>query len=307
MKKIALLTGMLIIAGSVCYAGFSKDDAGTSAAQFLKLGAGARATGMGEAYGAVADDASALYWNPAGMAQLDNIEVSLMHAEWVEDISYEWGSVAVPAGGAGVIGLGVQYLSYGDMKELDTNGIEQGDFSPTDMAVNLGYGLKLTDSIFLGINAKYISCQIKEKASTTAADVGLIKKFMDKKFSLGVAFQNIGGKMKFESEEDDLPLNFKIGSAYKINKSLLLALDVNAPKDNETAVGLGAEYIQNISNDFSVAGRVGYNSRTKDVEGLNGLSLGVGGNIFGYMVDYSYVPLGDIGDTHRISLGISFK
>ena len=64
--------------------------AGISSLQFLKLGAGARAAGMGEAFVAVADDASALYYNPAGLAQFDDNEIMFTHTTWLIDLEHEF-------------------------------------------------------------------------------------------------------------------------------------------------------------------------------------------------------------------------
>src|SRR3989339_2044429 len=113
------LTAVLAVLGVVfcsvlqANASFSKNDAGTSAAQFLKLGAGARAAGMGEAFAAVSDNADSIYWNPAGLNKIEGKSLSVMHAAWFEGITYDWASYAQKIGNAGVVGIGVQYLSCG--------------------------------------------------------------------------------------------------------------------------------------------------------------------------------------------------
>jgi len=124
--------------------------------------------------------------------------------------------------------------------------------------------------------------------------------------ALGLVFQNIGTKMKFVDEEDSLPINIRLGGAYKVKDKWIVSLDVSAPIDNEINGGIGVENNYKLSDNVNVAWRIGYNTKTTDVGGLGGYSLGLGGNFKRYRVDYAFVPFGDLGDTHRISIGISF-
>src|SRR6185503_601516 len=106
------LQALLLVAGVLSYvpaqaALFSESGKGTAAGQFLKFGAGARAEGMGEAYTVLAQDATALYWNPAGLSSVEHWGLSLMHMVGVEETSFEYGSAAKRLGG-GVLGVGVQ-------------------------------------------------------------------------------------------------------------------------------------------------------------------------------------------------------
>lgn len=305
MRIIITFLIVLFSIQPVCFAGFSKDYAGTSTAQFLKLGAGARASGMGDAFVGISDDATAVYWNPAGLNQIENNSVSLMHAVWVEDIFYDWVSYAHPAGKAGVLGIGIQYLSYGDIREIDETGLEGNNFSPSDFATTISFAEEIYGTSF-GFNMKYISSKIKKKATAFAIDIGWMHKIMDNKISLGLVFQNIGTKMKFVDEEDSLPINIRLGGAYKVRDKWIVSLDVSAPIDNEINGGIGVENNYKLSDNINIAWRIGYNTKTTDVGGLGGYSLGLGGNFKRYRVDYAFVPFGDLGDTHRISIGISF-
>ena len=168
MKKVFVVLVVAAVNTGLCFGAFSKNDAGTSAAQFLKLGAGARAAGMGEAVGAVADDSTAIYWNPAGLDQVAARAVAAMHAVWFEDITYDWLSYAQNAGKLGVIGVGVQYLSYGSIKQMDSTGLETGNFGPTDLCVSLAYAHSYK-GVDLGVNVKYISLKIVDSASAKPA------------------------------------------------------------------------------------------------------------------------------------------
>lgn len=291
---------------SGAYGSFSGKDIGTSAAQFLKLGAGARATGMGDAFVAISNDATSVYWNPAGLNRIEKKSVSVMHALWLEEIFYDWASYVHPTN-FGNFGIGIQYVSYGEIKEMDEDGFETGEsFKPSDLAATISYGRNICN-VLLGLNIKYISSKIKESASAVAVDIGMMREFAikDKKISTGLVVQNLGTEMKFVDEKDPLPLSIKVGGAYDIRENWVVALDVNLPADNKIGFGVGSEYSHKLSEKFNVAGRAGYNTRT-DTGGLSGLTLGLGFGYTDYSLEYAFVPFGDMGSTHRISVGIKF-
>jgi long-subunit fatty acid transport protein len=310
MKNIFYLTLSVItalLAGTgISLAEFSKSDAGTTASQFLKLGAGARAEGMGEAFAGMADDSTAIYWNPAGLNRIEDKSVSFMYAVWFEDISYDWVSYAQKIGNAGSIGIGAQYLSYGAIKQTDETGLEGGDFTPMDIAISLSYGISI-NKLLLGINMKYVSSKIMNTSGNAyAGDFGVMYPMMDDRFWLGAAVQNFGGQMSFTNEEDPLPLNIKLGGAYALLNNWKLALDANAPVDNDIYFGIGSEYTCALNKTMNVTVRLGYNSRTNDTEGLNGPSAGLGFRYRSYMIDYAFVPYGELGNTQQISLSEKF-
>ena len=288
---------------------FSTNDAGKAGAQFLKIGVGARAIGMGEAYGAVSNDANAVYWNPAGLNQIEGKEVSFMHAMWLEAISYE-NLVYVQPTKCCVIGGAINYLAVGKIDKYDNSGTPLNEtFSPSDMAVTLSFAKKY-HNVPVGMNIKYISSTIDDKSpSAFAIDLGVMKKFKNDKLTVGIVLQNLGTKMKFITQEDPLPMNIKIASAYNLmlkNKPMLIALDLNAPIDNELRVNFGVEYKLGIGETMSLSPRIGYKTNTKGLTGTAGLSIGFGFILDSYGIDYAWVPFGDLGDTHRVSLNIKF-
>ena len=305
MNKIFLAVTLAVFSVSISFGAFSSNDKGTSAAQFLKLGAGARAAAMGDAASALSSDSTDIYWNPAGLSNITGKgSMSVMHAVWFEDISYDWASYAMPYKNWGVFGLGVQYLSYGNIKKADNTGLETGDFSPTDLCVSLSYARNIK-GIALGANAKYISQKITNSAVAYAVDLGAQYKTNDK-LTLGLAVQNIGTKIKFVNEEDPLPFNVKVGGAYALKDNWLAVLDINAPIDSEVNVGAGTEYNYKIKEKLDIFGRAGYNTRNIKTGGLNGLTTGVGIKYMDYSFDYAFVPYGKLGNTQRLSLSIKF-
>jgi hypothetical protein len=305
MRRTLLLVTAAALCAAPGYASFSKDDAGTAAAQFLKLGVGARPAALGEAYAAVADGAAATYWNPAGLAQVTRRDASFMHAVWFESIAYDWFAYAQPVRDWGVFGIGIQYLNYGSIDGTDASGNETGSFSPSDTGVTVSWGRTLS-GVALGASVKYLSSRITETATTVAADFGGMCRLMDGRLSLGAAVQNIGAGLKYVDDESPLPLNIKIGGAYALRENWLAVLDVNAAADNEPVYGAGTEYRYPIGERMQAAGRLGFSTRARDTGGLNGVSAGLGFTYRDYTIDYAFVPYGDLGDTHRISLGVKF-
>jgi len=290
---------------SYVHAGFSKGDVGTASAQILKQGAGARAAGMGNAFTAIADDAAAVYWNPGGLAGTKKESASLMHAILLDDISYDWLAYVRPLN-SGTFGAGIQHLSYGSITETDETGLEKASFTPSETVGTLAYGIGSGDFGF-GASLKYVSGKIKHSAATITADIG--GKYgisADDRFSLGFALQNISGEMKYVSEGDPLPLNLKIGTAYKPEDSWIIAADAEMPYDNAISFGLGSEYAIKMGDGLMVSGRAGYNSRAKELGGLTGFTVGAGGSYDVIRLDYAFVPFGDLGNTHKISLSIDF-
>src|SRR5690242_3185600 len=228
---------------------FSESGKGTAAGQFLKFGAGARAEGMGEAYTVLAQDATALYWNPAGLSSVEKWGLSLMHMVGVEETSFEYGAAAKRVGG-GVLGVGVQAYSAGELVKTDVNGLETGTFTPMDLAISLGYGRKI-EGFSVGVGAKFVSSKIVDTASGFGFDLGILSPTtMDGKLQFGFSAQNLAGSLSFGEVTESLPLAARLGSLFKPLESLNVALDIVLPSDNMVGGALGVEYNYAVSDSF---------------------------------------------------------
>jgi len=281
---------------------------GTTGAQFLKIGLGARPVAMGSVYTGIADDVNAIYWNPAGLAQISGKELTTQHIAWFQDINYEYIGYAHNLGNLGTAGIMVNYLYIDDLEKrtYDTD-TPDGYFKASDLAVSLAGGRKLNEKLSLGANLKYIRQQIDiEKAEGFAFDLGGLYNVNDK-LKIGLAIQNLGTEIKFVSEGDPLPLNIKLGAGYKLlNDQLTLGLDVNYPIDNEINFALGAEYALKLGG-ISLPLRVGYNTKViSDLGALAGLGTGLGIGINRLAFDFAWVPYGDLGHTFRVALKMKF-
>ncbi|MEW6619948.1 MAG: PorV/PorQ family protein [bacterium] len=278
--------------------------AGTTVGQVLEFGVGARACAMGEAFTGLADDFSAFYWNPAGIAQIEDLEFNFMHNDWFQGIRYELVSTVLPLEEElGAMGLSIIVLKADDIVGRDTNGNFTSNFEAKDSVMSLSFGQRWNDKILIGATIKRINLHIENEGGTQFAfDAGGLYKFQNTDLTLGAVVQNIGKKIKFIEKEERLPLNFKLGILYKmLEKRVLLTSDLSKSIDRALKLNLGTEIIINSITKF----RFGYNS-TNDAD--NGFTAGIGLKIKDIIeLDYAYIPYGELGDSQRISLTTKFK
>lgn len=289
---------------------YASSSVGTTVVPFLKYGAGSRAAGMGSAFSAVTNAGSdMIYWNPAGLASVNRKDISLMYLSGIEDISYGWASFAMPTI-YGTVGFAVQYMNSGNMEGTGVNAESNSDFSTYDLAVSASYA-RYHDFGKLGIldygaSLKYIYSKIDNSANAFAVDAGAILTLNDNVTSFGAVLQNAGTKLKYNEEEEMLPFAVRAGASRIFFEKLLVNLDINFPNDNDIFPSFGAEYSINIIEDADIALRAGYDGRQKDIDGFSCFTAGFGLEYRDYAFDYAFTPYGDLGDAHRVSLGISF-
>ncbi|MFH1957061.1 MAG: PorV/PorQ family protein [bacterium] len=286
---------------AICYLPFTlhAGGKGTSGAQFLKIGIGARAVAMGEAYAGMEGDMNSIYWNPAGLSRIGTSQTSFSHTAWFQDIKYENLMAGYPAG-SGFMALGINWLTIGSIDKYKNTGSPAGEsYSPADMSAVVSYSREVKGIPF-GTNLKYISSNIDgENAAGIALDIGAM--YRSGKLNTGLAIQNLGTGLKFRKESDPLPLNIKLGSVYKFGRRLTAALDFNIPNDSDFRVNTGVEYSRNYGENLTVALRTGYKTNTKGLDAIDGLSFGFGVGYKNSLLDYAWVPYGDLGATHRLS------
>jgi len=285
------LTLVFVLGMLSCRGAYAMGEAG---AQFLEMGVGSRACAMGEAFAAVSDDATAIYWNSAGLTQIESPEITAMQNFWLADMSYQYVALVVPSR-LGSLGVAVAYSSSGEIPKYE-NFQHTGEYTAYDAAGTLAYARKLAGFMSYGVSIKFIQQKIEEEsASGFAGDMGLLcTPEILHGLKLGVAVQNMGSGIKFIEKSDPLPLNVRAGVAYRMGP-LLLASDINKPRDNDVHLGIGGEFV--VRDVLAV--RVGYNS-------ANSYSAGIGLTWRKVSVDYAYVPYEHIGDTHRISARVRF-
>ena len=318
------------------------DKSGTTAAQFLKIGAGAKPMGMGGAYVAQANDINSLYWNPSGITNIRNISFSGTYTNWFADINHTFMGFAIPIGENGTIGFHGMFLS---MDPIQITTIDQpkgtGEFyEVSDAAIAITYAFKPVEFLSLGVTTKYIQQSIyNESSSTFAFDFSSLLEIPFRGIKLGMSFSNIGGKLKLEgrdlirefdmnpgntintgvesrleTQEWDLPVNFRVGVSMDLIgvgdepflqdnlNRVTLAVDANHPSDAAEYVITGIEYS---FNDLLML-RGGYRLN-RDLEKFFygvGLKVPVSGSEF--QLDYAVASFDELDYIHMFAISISF-
>ncbi|HEB84586.1 MAG TPA: PorV/PorQ family protein [Bacteroidetes bacterium] len=312
---------------------------GTTAAPFLEIEVGARALGMGGAFTATADDISAIYWNPAGLAKVNQGQAGFVHTRWIADVNFDHVSTVIPVTPDMRLGAFVSTVTMDEMK-VRTVQYPEGTgelFRASDLAFGLSFATRLTDRLTFGANGKYIYQKIWHmSASSVAADLGLLFRTPFHDVRLGMSISNFGPDMQMtgrdtkiyydtdptnpgnneripanlETEQWPLPLLFRVGLAGEVVRNrygaLTLAADAVHPNDNHEYVNLGAEFSY---RDWAFL-RAGWKTLFL-ADSEQGLTAGVGvkyrlnGNV-GFIADVAYADFGRLENVMRYSLGILF-
>lgn len=336
----ALLTALIALAAAPAGAQLFRSTAkvGTTAAQFLKIGVGARALGMGGAQTAVTGDISSIYWNTAALSRMNvGSELTFNHANWIADIDYDFVAGIMPIGELGTFGISVISMRVPEEK-VTTVANPEGDgrkWDASSLAFGLSYARNLTDRFSIGLTMKYIREAIwSESASGFAIDVGTLYLSEIPGLSIGASISNFGTKMqldgrdlnfnydpndnigtgpnnipsKLETGQFDLPLTFRIGIAWDLypveDIRTTVAVDATHPNDNVEYVNSGLE----VAWQEIIFGRVGYKSLfLRDTE--QGLTWGVGvhygiPNVATVKLDYGFADYGRLKNVQYFSLGV---
>lgn len=293
-----------------------REEAGTSGAAFLKIAPGARPAAMGEAFSAVADDAHAVFYDPAGLARLGHVEATGMHDSHFQGIRYEFAAVAVPLAdrrdpfvaptSRGTLALAVYNLSVSGLERRGNNETDAptDTFGASDFAYSLGYGLGVSSRASFGAAVKLIDLNLDSAHARSAAlDAGGL--WVRRWLRLAAGVRNLGAAIKFRGVADPLPRTLYAGAAASIGERWLVAADLRLPRDDAASLSLGTEYCRPFE---SVSGclRGGLNTANLDSRGLGGISLGGGVGLKTLRFDLAWVPFGELGSSFRYSLRVRF-
>jgi len=310
---------------------------GTTAAKFLSIPVGARALGMGGAFVALADDPSALYWNPAGAARMYQSEVLFSHMNWIADVNFNYAAIVLPLEGAGTAGINFTSLTMEEMErttEAQPDGTGQF-FSVGSFAVGVSYARNLTDWFSIGGTVKYVNEYIwNSKSKAFGFDLGTLFTTPFEGIKFGAAIANYGERLQMSgddllvqkdvssnagndpnvnadlrTDQYDLPLVVRIGLAYEPLSSedqhLVLAVDAAHPNDNSESINLGGEYSL-FQKMLSLRGgyrALGQRDSEEQFTLGGGLRYDFGNNLI-VKVDYAYEKFGRLSNVQKFSVGL---
>jgi hypothetical protein len=333
-----LLSGFIFL----CRAQDSDNKSGSAAAQFLKIGVGARAMALGGAAVASTNDAFSLYWNPSALTKISHVTVAGVYTNWFADIDHQFLGLVIPVNESTVIGFQATLLTMDEM-EITTINNPHGTgefFEARDLAIGVSYATRLTNYFSVGITGKYIQQEIyNEIASTFAFDFGSMLDVPFRGIKLGMRFSNFGGKLQMDgrdltrefdlnpdntlnvgvetrlkTEPWELPVVFQVGlsgdligkgDAFLVSETnrVTISIDGSHPTDSPEFAAFGLEYMY---NDI-IALRTGYRLN-RDVEKIFfgvGLQLPLASaSLFNF--DYAVASFDELDYVHIFSSSLSF-
>ena len=267
-----LLSFILMVAllFSLAVPSYATTNVGTAGAQFLKIGPGARVDSLGGAFGAIANDVTTIYWNPAGLSQLEKTSFSDTHTIWLADVRYNYLAFGIPIEKVGTLGASVTFLNVPDT-EITNLDFPDGTglwYSAWDTAVSLAYSKQLYQKesgvkLSFGVNAKYIHQQIhRESARGVAIDVGTLYHTGWRSLRIGMSFSNFGPEMRFSGP--DLKAGTEVAGNEQLaeysphpdtsNPTVKAELDtVEFPLPSNFRLGVAYDLIDNESNLLTIA------------------------------------------------------
>jgi hypothetical protein len=270
----------------------------STGAAFLKIPVGPRVCGMGEAAVAYIDDASALFYNPAGLANVPAYNALLAHNQWFLDMNHEYVAGVYGTEGLGKFGLAFDYWGSGAIQGINIRGesIPGYTVSAADWSLDLGYARSFSN-LSVGLGLKLVHDQHESlSTSAVAVDAGAMYKTPLEGLRAGVSVANIGTKAKLYEENYGLPLQARLGWRY--DRGIIgVTQDFILSETEKPGIAAGVECrpVQ------VLALRVGYRTGS-DVDGFSGLRAGLGISWQGIGVDYAFAPYGKLGASHRISI-----
>jgi len=292
---------------------------------------------MGDAHTAMQTGATAMFYNPASMAQMPHkLSVTGGHLEWIADITYNSAGIAYrPSDGRyGVVGLNIATVDYGEFQETilannERGYLDLGTFSPTSISVGLSYAIALSSEFMIGSNVKYVSLDLanavtgfapgdengysrtKYRANTFAVDFGMLYRIGFESLTFAMSVRNFSPEITFDQENTEIPLTFRIGVNMDLldltdfdpdMHSLILSVDANRPRDYYEQIMVGTEYT--FMNRFSLRGGYVFPTDESNLSAGVGIRQPIGDSAL--QVDYSYTTFGIFENVQRLSVQFSF-
>ncbi|MFH1864689.1 MAG: PorV/PorQ family protein [Candidatus Eisenbacteria bacterium] len=301
---LPLMLVAALVVSTVAWAG--DGTAGSTYLDVFGIGVGAGPSAMA-AYTAAPGDLWSLTYNPAGLANMDRLEVGVSVIEWFEDTSYNYLGVGMPRGDGG-LAIGLAYFDLGGVHVYDSEGT---DLNQMAEAYNFGfvggYGFQMPNvcDMSVGISGHLIQGSFDDETGTAIGlNFGVLYALMENQVQLGASVRNLGTKFQFAGDEDEQTMTYAGGISYTTamdqipNVGLTVGLDALMPKNRDMAMAMGGEvWVYDM-----LALRAGYKTGVE----MGNLSYGAGFRYSDFQLDYTYTDHEDFDATHRLSLTVAF-
>jgi hypothetical protein len=306
---------------------------GSSGAQFLKIPLCAKESGMAGAVVGLTDEASSIFWNPAGIAKVQGIDMQFTYMRWFDLFDMNAAALAYNIGEAGVLGVSAISFTSGPIEitnEQSPNGTGQY-YDAQDIAIGVTYARFLTNEFNVGLTVKYINESIwHESASGVAFDIGTQYRLGFQNLTIAMCMSNFGADLQFAGSDLEvrkqydsnyplsrlapadlrttafpLPLNFQVGVGFDVYKSDFLNIvgevDAVHPNDNNERLQFGTQI--SVFDRFYIRGGYIYNHDTEDYAFGAGANVPTGNTVITF--GYSYSNYKILPSVHRISVGLN--
>jgi hypothetical protein len=338
--RFLIIVSILLLGVDSIYAG-GGNRTGTAGATQLLIPIGARGIALGGAEVATSTGIEALFWNPAGAAEMQNsATVAFSHMNYIADIGVEYGAVSANFEGFGIVSLNIKSLSVGDIPVTTTSNPDGTGqtYSPQELTIGVTYSRRLTDRIDVGVTTNFISETLGDvSASGVAFNAGVkYNNLADiNGLNFGIVLKNIGPSMKFsgpgllqkadvnnfnrpasyynvDAASFELPSSFELGFGYRPVINDMNALQLSATFRNNNFSGdeykFGAEYGYN--NTFFLRGGYSMSPKSQSDEYIFGLTAGLGINYdlggIDVKIDYAYRDVKYFNANHIFAISLGF-
>ncbi|MBL7973447.1 MAG: PorV/PorQ family protein [Candidatus Kapabacteria bacterium] len=316
---------------------------GAAGSEFLKIGVGARSNGMSGAFSAISNDLTALFYNSAGLVDVNGYAANISYGQWFGGYTHNYLAGVVPAGDKYKVGISITSFSSGDipLTTLDKENLLNITYTVSDFCLGGTFAAMLTDHFSFGVTMKYVQSSISLLSSSgVVADVGTLYRFGG--YRIGFSISNLGGQFQYGGEElnqqidptlpsqklqaalsttaYNLPLSFKAGIATDLTSELLDMyesredLGAGVAREHRWLLSADFETLSDVPEQFAIGTEYVWNDLLSVRGGYRlghdqfNLSAGLGirytGGGFDGSLDYSIQPTKTLGLVNRITLGL---
>ena len=292
---------------------------GTTGAQILEVMPDAKTAAMGDTYSGLNGEIGCLYYNPAGLATVKNVEYTCSNEQW-QGMTNQYMGMAYSlhdVRSSNLIDLGTLAVAFSDLNSgqingMDANGNPTGSFTARDQLLIFSYAKTIYEQESIGqfaagSSTKFVTEEISDNnTKATAFDAGLLWKMPVYNACVGLTRQNMGSSMQYEEESFALPSNTKLSASAKaLYGALTMNVDLNMPDASQQTYNFGTEY--NFMDTLYL--RLGYNNKYSYTSGITtgiGMSIKQLDVLFLYAsevrIDYAFIPNSELGNVNKLSI-----